>query len=296
MADTVRPLDDGDGGFKITRFSIVNGCQTAVSLVRAGAPSDAKVLTRLVAANDAVVADVIRYNNTQNAVRIWTVRAADPLQERLRAALAEVGVDYAPKPEKGRVRGGSGVIVLDRLAQYLAARDAKTIIPAVKEKSELFDRYYQDIFPHDSRPEDVYMTWLLGNLADEERKDKLKALHEQGDADKTLTALLGVAGTYWTILSAFKLIQDLNPHPLGLELKRVTSDALKNSLRKYVRKGLDVYVDIAVDTFDAEEYRSVRSALRSPKFLQRYSQKLASKAASLKHERRTLPRLDGKVA
>ena len=295
VADTVTRVGK-PAKFKITRFSIVNGCQTTVSLIRAGAPAGAKVLTRLVAANDAVVAEIVRYNNTQNAVRIWTVRAADSLQERLRVALAEVGVNYAPKPEKGRILGGSGVVVLDRLAQYLAAREVKTIIPAVKEKSELFDRYYQDIFPHDARPEDVYMTWLLGNTADEERREKLKLLQEQGDADRTLTAFLGVAGTFWTILTSSKLIQELNQTPLRIDIRRVASEAFKSSLRKYVRRGLDVFLDIAIDTYDPEEYRSIRSALRSPKFLQRYAQKLANKAATAKRDRQSLPKLDGKAS
>lgn len=293
VADTVT-AQPKPGQFKITRFSVVNGCQTTVSLVKANAPSGAKVLTRLVAASDAVVSDIVRYNNTQNAVRIWTVRAADQLQERLRSALAAVNINYAPKPEKGRVLGGSGVIVLDRLAQYLAAGDAKTIIAAVKEKSELFDRYYQDIFPHDTTPEDVYVAWLVGTQADEERQERLRLLQTQGDADKTLTALLGVAGTYWTVHCAFKLIQELNTQPLGLDLKKLVSETTAAGIRKYVRRGLDTYVDIAVDTYDPEEYRSVRSALRSPKFVQKFSQKLANKTASLKKDKKVLPRLDGR--
>ncbi len=294
VADTVRK-DGGKGSFRITRFRIVNGCQTTVSLGRAEAPEDAKVLTRLVAANDAVVGDIIRYNNTQNAVKIWTVRTADKLQERLRSTFSQISIDYAPKPEGGLSHKSNDVIQLDRLAQYLASQSSNTIVAAVKEKSELFDRYYQDIFPYDTVAEDVYLIWLLGIQADQERQERLATLKDQGDADKTLTALLAVAGTYWTVHCSYKFIQDLNSHPMRLLLRKMKSEQFKNALRKYVKRGLDTYIDIAIDTYDSDEYKSVRSALRSPKFLQKFDQKLANRSAGLKKDKKTLPQL-GNVA
>ncbi|WP_434348899.1 AIPR family protein [Myxococcus virescens] len=295
VADTARTLKK-DGNFKITRFSIVNGCQTTVSLVRAGAPADAKVLTRLVAANQGVIGDIVRFNNTQNAVKIWTVRAADKIQENLRNAFSKINIDYAPKPETRRTRPKSDeVIILDRIAQFLASRQSTTLVAAVREKSELFDRYYPDIFPHSISPEDVYLAWILGTQADNARQERLEDLAKQGDADKELTALLGVAGTYWTIHSAFKLIQDLNIPSPRLSLGAMTTEQFKNAIKKYVLRGLDEYVNIAIDTFDRDEYRSVRSALRSPKFLQKFDQKLANKSAGLKGQKKVLPSLDAVI-
>ena len=61
-------VGEGKRTYRLTRFSIVNGCQTTLSLFNAGAPDNAKVLTRLVAAKPSILTDIVRYNNTQNPV------------------------------------------------------------------------------------------------------------------------------------------------------------------------------------------------------------------------------------
>lgn len=86
VADTATKIDDTS--LKLKRFSIVNGCQTTSSLVRAGATSSAKVLVRVIAAKAGLKNEIVRYNNSQNAVKIWTVRAVDDVQEQLRKELA----------------------------------------------------------------------------------------------------------------------------------------------------------------------------------------------------------------
>jgi len=291
VADTIEPTSK-TGTFRLTRFSVVNGCQTTVCLARAEAPEGAKILVRIVAANRAVVNDIVRYNNTQNAVRIWTVRAADDVQQRLRASFKHVGVEYAPKPGNRRVRSEpTRVIELDRLAQYLASR-ADLLTEAVKEKSELFDRHYQAIFPHDVAPEEVYVTWLLGVLADEERQQRLDTLRRDGQADKVLLALLSVAGTYWTVYCASRFIETRNKRLRPLDLTAIQSKEFQNALRKYVREGLDSYLELAGDAYAPEEYPTVRQALRSPKFCEKVDRKLTNRIARWKgQEDRKLPDL-----
>ena len=172
VADTCKNLKEKT--YKLTRFSIVNGCQTTVSLSNAGAPAEAKVLMRVVAAKPAILTDIVRYNNTQNPVKIWAVRSVDPVQERLREAFKAIDVQYAPKQEGRRRKDSKTIMELDRTAQYLAAGDSETLIDSVKEKQELFDRHYQRLFPHDLCAERVYLYWLLGNQADEARQEKLE--------------------------------------------------------------------------------------------------------------------------
>lgn len=289
VADTIVPTDPGK--VRLTRFSIVNGCQTTVSLCRAGAPKGAKVLARVVAANRAVVSDIVRFNNTQNAIRIWTVRASDAVQQRLQRAFGDQRIDYAPKPDNRRFRGSRTVMQLDRVAQYLAC-GSDTVIEAVKEKSELFDRHYQDIFPHDIPAEDVYLAFTLGSLADEVRQTRLQALREQKDADKTQSALLGVAGTYWTVHCASKLVYELNPRPIRATLSQMNTEQFKNALKKYVEQALDIYLELAIDSITSStDYTSARQALRSTKFLAKIDQKLANRVARLKTSKPSLPSL-----
>lgn len=106
VADTAEVMEktEANGGsqLKLRRFSIVNGCQTTSSLVEAKAKSSAKVLARVIAANAKIKIDIVQYNNSQNAVKIWTVRAADETQNNLRAKFAEISIQYAPKLEGSR--------------------------------------------------------------------------------------------------------------------------------------------------------------------------------------------------
>jgi len=261
---------ESDKTYRLTRFSIVNGCQTTVSLHNAGAPGNANVLTRVVAAKPTLLTDIVRYNNTQNPVKIWAVRSVDPVQERLRESFKNINIQYAPKQEGSRRRKDyQSIMELDRVAQYLAAGYSDTLIDAVKEKQELFDRHYQRLFPHDVAPETVYLYWLLGIQTDEERQSKLQSLVDAGDADKTTGALLGVSGTYWGVHCSSKLVEELNRMPLRISLEAMASNDFQNALRKYAVEGLQLFTELAVDTYDPEDFKTVRAALRSPKFLQR---------------------------
>jgi len=76
--------------YKLRHFSIVNGCQTTVSLSKAIETSTdagkSQVLVRIVGAKKALLTDIVRYNNTQNPVKLSAVRLLDPIQESLRPA------------------------------------------------------------------------------------------------------------------------------------------------------------------------------------------------------------------
>lgn len=288
VAETIESAG-ANGAFTLRRFSVVNGCQTTVSLARSGAGEAAKVLARVVAANKAVVSDVVRFNNTQNAIKIWTVRASDTVQSRLQKVFKAVGIDYAPKPDNRRTKKKNEVVIqLDKVAQYIASGDA-TITDAVKVKSELFDRHYQQLFPNNIEAEEVLLAWMLGTAADDARQKRLQELRDQGAADKIQTALLGVAGTYWIVHCALKIVNSISPKPRRLVLEGMQTDVFKNAINKYVNEAMDIYLDLAIDSYGGDEYTSVRQAQRSPKFLQKIDQKLANKIARLKAAKGKLP-------
>ena len=285
VADTIN-RDEERKRFRLTRFSVVNGCQTTASLSKAAPNKGAKVLVRLVAASQDVVGEIVQYNNTQNAIRIWTVRAADTIQETIRGDLQPIGIVYAPKPQGARSSSTAKVIALDKVAQYLACQREDTLIPALREKTELFDRYYQSIFPHSTTASNVYLAWLIGTQAEELRASKLRELQEAKDLDQTLSGLLAITGTFWIVYTAFQLIGRHNAAPLRLQLSPMNAPEFAGALRKYVQKALELYIDIAINTYEPE-YRSVRSALRSVPFLTKFTQKLKMRMGSLK-----LPKLE----
>jgi hypothetical protein len=278
VADTAQPVEHSDGtALKLTRFSIVNGCQTTSSLVQAKAPSEAKVLTRVIAAKASIRTDIVRYNNSQNAVRIWSVRAADDLQQTLRSEFQSVKIDYAPKQEGSRRKKDLTTIELDKVTQFLASTQNDFLIQAIANKGELFDQPYQKLFYKGVSATEVYLSWLTGNFADAERQTVLK---EIGDDENS--GLLSVTSAYWIIYCTYKIFEKLtNWRSPQVTLSKMKTAEFQNAVKKYVKKAVDVYYDAALDTYDRDEYGSFKSALRSTKFLNKMDGKIKFRITKL---------------
>jgi AIPR protein len=261
----------------LRRFSIVNGCQTTSSLVRADAGPTAKVLARVIAAKAGLKNEIVRYNNSQNAVKIWTVRAADDVQQQLRTEFAAEGINYAPKQEGSRKKRNLATIELDKVTQYLAASEQQYLIPAIDNKSELFDEPYQRLYRKGIKAPMVYLAWSAGNMADEERQKMVDGLGVDPNAK-----LLGVTSGYWIVYCTYKLISKItdlsSPH---LTLRRMKTTEFSNALEKYVALAASMFYDAAVDTYDSEEYGSFKSTLRSSKFLQKIDSKINNRMLKL---------------
>ncbi|MGI9091414.1 MAG: AIPR family protein [Gemmatimonadaceae bacterium] len=102
------PTNDGSYRLKLKGLGIVNGAQTTGALATLSdedAPNlgKATVLTRFVKCDDPdVLADIVKFNNTQNKVEAADFRSKDAVQERLREEFAAVpDADY-----RGGRRGG----------------------------------------------------------------------------------------------------------------------------------------------------------------------------------------------
>lgn len=281
VADSVeapRGVAKKSSTFKLKRFSIVNGCQTTSSLVKADAKPAAKVLARIIAAKANLKNEIVRYNNSQNAVKIWTVRAVDDIQESLRKEFQKVGLSYAPKQAGSRRKRNAQTIELDKVAQYLASSGADLIIQAIDNKSELFDEPYQKIFKRDIKAKDVYLAWLIGSFADEERRELAAGLSNDQNA-----GLLGVASTFWIVFCTYKILEKISAMGSpSIALDKMRSEEFQGALRKYVKRASSAYFDAAVDTYDRDTYGSFKSTLRSPKFLAKLESKVNSRILQIK--------------
>ncbi|WP_295178392.1 AIPR family protein, partial [Variovorax sp. 67-131] len=278
VADSAMPIGKPkSSGLQLKRFSIVNGCQTTSSLVRAGAQGSAKVLARVIAAKVGLKNEIVRYNNSQNAVKIWTVRAADEIQEQLRKEFQKVGVTYAPKQAGSRRKRDVLSIELDKVTQYLASAEPAFLIQAIDNKSELFDEPYQKLFKKGIGATSVYLAWLVGRFADEERQKHLEGLGSDENAP-----LLGVTSTYWVTYCTFKMLTKFSDLPSPqITLQRMRFPEFENALRKYVKKAVEMFYDAAVDSYDREQYGSFKSTLRSSKFLAKIDSKINSRIVKL---------------
>lgn len=288
VADTVVPHEDNSSILKLRQFSIVNGCQTTNSLSQANAPKDAKVLVRVIEAKSNLKNEIVRYNNSQNAIKIWTVRAVDDIQGRLRKELKKIGVDYAPKQAGARKKHSENNIELDKITQYLASSKRDFLTQAVNNKSELFDEPYQKLYRRDIKAEEIYLAWTIGNMAEDERQalsDKLKANQDRH--------LIGVPSRYWIIYCVYKLLDEFsNIHSSSITLEKLILPEVKNTLRKYVIEAADLFYDIAVDTYEKDAFGTYKSAFRSQRFLEKVESKLDRRIVRLGEGKKKLPALE----
>ncbi|QVN05918.1 AIPR family protein [Pseudomonas rhodesiae] len=278
--------------YTIRSFSIVNGCQTTVSLSKAieNSPNagQSQVLVRVVAAKKALLTDIVRYNNTQNPVKLAAVRLLDPIQESLRTTFSTIDYTYAPKQEGARVMKNSKRIELDKAAQYLAAMSDDTILEAVTRKMELFDRFYKMVFPRGLTAEKVFLAWLIAHEVEVERAVLLNAAGVPDD--KVMKVILGIHGTPWGIFVTNFLIDRLGTDVSKLTLSKMVGDDFKNAVGKYSRKAMELYSEIAVSIVSSDdEAASVRNEIRVKPFLDKLKRTLALKLNN--SARWKLPRL-----
>lgn len=263
--------------YKLRHFSIVNGCQTTVSLSKAieasGDAGKSQVLVRVVGAKKALLTDIVRYNNTQNPVKLSAVRLLDPIQESLRPAFASIGYNYAPKQEGARVAKNAKRIDLDKIAQYLASMSEETVLEAVTRKMELFDKFYKSVFPRGLSPEKVFLAWLI---AQETEKERASLISGNTDNDKVMQTILGIHGTPWGIYVTTHLIHELGSDLSKLSINRMNSVEFVNAVSKYAKKGMELYAELAVNILSSEENGlNVRNQIRVKPFLDKLNRNLS---------------------
>jgi len=288
IADTATPIAGEKNTLALRRFSIVNGCQTTNALTQANASGDCKVLVRIIAAKEAVKNDVVRFNNSQNAIKIWTVRAVDSTQERLRRELDAVGLDYAPKQSGSRRRRDTTKIIeLDRVAQFLAAQSNRFLLQAIDNKAELFDQPYSQIFYPQIPAATVVLAWQLGNICEEKRMEQLNGL---GKGSAT-AGLLAVTATFWIIFTASKIISKYSDiHSSHITLSRINTDVFRNAIARIVDMAIEIYYLQALDTYgNGIDFGTTKSTLRSTKFLQLLEPKIDFKVSQLAKQKTNKP-------
>lgn len=280
VADSFEALTESK--FSLRHFSIVNGCQTTVSLSKAientKEAGKSQVLVRVVGAKKTLLTDIVRYNNTQNPVKLSAVRLLDPIQESLRSAFLSIDYIYAPKQEGARLIKNPKRIELDKAAQYLAAMSDETVLEAVTRKMELFDRFYKSVFPRGLAAEKVFLAWQIAQGIEAERAVLLEANDDPND--KVMKTILGIHGTPWGIYVANYLLHQSGTDLSKLTLKRMNTDDFRNAVAKYTKKAMELYSEIAVNIVSSDDDgANVRNEIRVRTFLDKLKRTLSLRMA-----------------
>jgi hypothetical protein len=187
------------GTLKLSGVGIINGAQTTGSI---GTLSEAdasgldrmQVMVRFVSCSDPeVLAEIVKYNNSQNKVEATDFRSKDAVQERLRGEFVTVpDADY-----RGGRRGGvrdaierpKNLLPDQTVAQSLAAFQGRPNL-AYNETRRIWedDAVYASVFSDQTTARHIVLTYSL-QKAIEEVKRELSQLPEDGRTTSQLKHL-----------------------------------------------------------------------------------------------------------
>jgi AIPR protein len=249
-------LDRDSDTVKLTDFSIVNGCQTTVSLGEASdaATRDASVLARIVAAPEPELVDkIIRFTNSQTPINVWDISARDRLQQRLQRELGELDPKWFYALRRGELetrrdkndygRGDSRrVLPFPQSAQYLAAMRGMPV-EAYKDKARLFTAHKDRVFPNDTSVSDLLWSWHVGRAVEDALKTYGGRFSESDD--RTAAILKRGARFFATAVTAHLLrLRNGNDFASKVPVDRLYDKALRDRLQKYANIGVAWYVSI----------------------------------------------------
>lgn len=257
---------------KVTNFSIVNGCQTAVSLAQGPKANvkDASVLVRFIAASAGIVDDIIRYTNSQNPIRTWDIASQDRTQRRLKTGFERLSKPFIyltrrgarPKGnlDKYRERGKLRQIRVDIMGQYAAAFRGNPVL-AYKHKAFIFSRFHDDVFPPDVKVGEVLLQWICGETA---REVVQEAMQNKGEAE---LRILKKGGTLFVLAAMSQIMRLRNgaTYDSNCTEAAIRSKAMLSRLRKYAEYARDSYIQAVIDQSEVQA-AELATLIRQPEF------------------------------
>lgn len=277
------------GRITLRNFSIVNGCQTTVTLANAATAvlKEVRVPVRFIRASERVIDSVITYNNSQNPIRLWDLNSQDKLQKKLKKELAAMPQPFFYALRKGELQklteehrskfrrdGKVQQIRHDLSAQFLAAFRG---LPAIgyKDKGKVFSIHRDEVFPPQIRPEEVVLVWQAGKVAKELIKRELAEAIAKEDENRVAILKRGAAFFILAIMGV--LLHERNGQTFLNKLKPevAASKTTTRRLENYATISLEWHVEIMRELVAAGE--NVASIVRSQSGWQKIKPKITAK-------------------
>lgn len=274
---------------KLTNFSIVNGCQTTVSLANEPTTKvkDVRVLARFIKSTEKIIDSIITFNNSQNPIRLWDINSQDKLQKKLKKDLAAL-----PKPffyllrkgeaqklsdsEKAKFKRDGKVqqIPHDLCAQFLAAFKG---LPAIgyKDKGRIFSTHKEEVFPAQIRAEEIVLAWQCSKIAKELVKSELQLALEEENADRV--SILKRGSSFFVVAIMAVLLHERNGTTFLNKIKSevVGSNTTLQRLDNYAKVALEWYVEVLSEMIENNE--DISSIVRSQTSWGKIKAKIVSK-------------------
>jgi hypothetical protein len=224
----------GEGVTKLVGISVINGAQTTGSIAAVDPKkhdlSKAAVLCRIIQSSDPLtIKDIVKYNNTQNAITSWDQYSNDGDQFRLENEFNDIGHKYS---RKRGFQGDGGEIGIEQVAVPLLAFQGK-FSEAIGGKNRLFDSeaQYKAAFSQ-RKARHILLVYTLA-LAIDERRLELKAKSDAGtiiDLElKQLRIMRYMRFKNFFIAVTAKCLETVIGQQVNLETVAFTPDAAKKT-------------------------------------------------------------------
>lgn len=223
----------------IKGVSIVNGAQTTGSIANLVIAPDPRlqVAVRFVKARkDVIVANVVRFNNSQNKIQAADFRSSDPIQGRLRAEFEAIpDAEY----EGGRRGGASAAIKRSKftlpsytVGQSLAAFHGDPV-GAYDKKSEIWtsENKYRQVFTDRTTARHIVFCYSLLSTINEQ---KLTLSQRQKADPNSLTSIENATLRFLTKKGANYLIV----HVVSQCMETILSKAIPNRFDLHFNKNI----------------------------------------------------------
>ncbi|MFA5800309.1 MAG: AIPR family protein [Candidatus Peribacteraceae bacterium] len=259
-------LDPATLELQLRNFSIVNGCQTTVSLSKQVSilSDDVQVLLKVISPPELVIDSIIRYTNSQNPIKVWDIASQDRRQRHLRDEFMELKKPCLYLLRRGELAKSKsskpypgGVLKHDLLAQYLASFNGDPSA-AFREKSLLFTpKYYERIFPRSLRVAEALFIWNAGECVMEAVRSAIRDAAANNQEEEV--RILKKGGKLFA-LGAFGVIarKHNGENLLGsITEERCTSESARERLRKYASIAVTWYVMVAKDLTGGKDFAAL---------------------------------------
>ncbi|WP_102796935.1 AIPR family protein [Bowmanella denitrificans] len=255
VCDKVDPVTDPDDPHvKLTNMQIVNGCQTASSLARAGTngelQKDARVIVRIYQTEDIDLVDrIVLTTNNQNKISGRNLRSNDLVQVDIERGFEFYNLYYERKPRQYDSIEGiqkASVISNDIAATSYLAVVLKRCSDARSRKYKVWSEFYDKIFTGD-----IVQPFVLSSLIYSNVKDSLKHESYVKDSNEKRRYIAKNASFHISRIASFLFRGSdswIDTNKMDSEISKI-QDGMVN-FDDFTRKSFDILLNVVSDEKD----------------------------------------------
>ncbi|MFC1802100.1 AIPR family protein [Patescibacteria group bacterium] len=169
----------------LTKPSIINGCQTASTILEICNENEVKpnigfILARIVKTKDKDIKEkIVKASNTQTAIKNRDLVSEDKIQKELETQFLQLGYFYDRKKGLYKKEQKEKIVDLEKAAQCYLSLYLQRPAEAKNKKNEIYKSYYEQIFNKTLSANQLLIGWILLNKINIKIKELRKTASDE---------------------------------------------------------------------------------------------------------------------